>query len=207
MRESPRYRRRRRRSSARFFVTALVIAVLIFVAVKWIESWQHRHEQAQHKPASSATAAIAESQDSLQGFQVFLRRNGCNGGCPYYAVMYKEGKLQYVGVHGVKKRGKVTIPVPMRQRKQLLKLVQNAAFFNMGNSYQLADPACGSTRTDAPKFTVGVTLNGQTKVVKANEACTNVPGPLRKLAAGIDRVTHSDQWTGGKDFPRAAASG
>jgi len=205
MKKPSRYRRRRS-SPARFFLTALAIAVVIFFIVSWIQRWQGSHQQPRTSTASSATAAIAESQDNLQGFQIFLRRDGCNGGCPYYALMYKKGQLQYVGVRGVKKRGKLTVPVSRPEQKQLLKLVENAAFFNLGNSYQLSDAGCGSTRTDAPKFTVGVTLNGQTKIVKANEACANIPHALRKLAAGIDRVTHSVQWTGsGKAAPQRTA--
>lgn len=193
MKRSP----QRRKSSSRFFLTALVIAALIFAAVKLTEGWiQGRHRQASRAAPFSATSAIAESSDSLKGFQVFLKRGGCNGGCPYYALMYKDGTLKYVGVRGVKKQGTVTEPFSHREQQQLLAEVQQAAFFALADSYELPNPGCKATRTDAPVFTVGVTLNGQTKVVTANEACTNVPSRLRRLARNVDEVTHSEQWTG-----------
>ncbi len=198
--------RGRRRSSGRFFLTALMVAVIIFLGVKLIEGWRP-WQVPPHSPApSNATAAIAESADNLQGFEVFLRRGGCNGGCPYYALMYKKGTLEYVGVRGVKKQGKVTRAFPEFEQRKLLALVEQAAFFTLGKSYQLASAGCRSTRTDAPTFTVGVTLNGQTKIVKVNEACRNVPSKLRKLAQGIDRLTNSSHWTGVTSAPAGATS-
>lgn len=197
---------RRRRSSSRFFATAVALAVVIFIAVKLIQGFLHRPQPPATKPASAgATAAIAEASDSLQGFQVFLKRGGCNGGCPYYALMYKDGSLKYVGVRGVKKQGTVTEPLSRDEQRQLLSAVQKAAFFALGSSYGLTSPGCRAQRTDAPTFTVGVTLNGQTKIVTANEACRNVPAQLRQLARGIDQATHSAQWTGVLQAPVSAS--
>lgn len=187
----------RRRSSSRFFVTALVLAVFIFAVVKVTESWLHRSRgPTSRAPSASATAAIAETTDSLHGFQVFLKRGGCNGGCPYYALMYKDGRLKYVGVRGVKKQGTVTEPLSRYEQRELLSAVEKAAFFALGDSYDLRSPGCDAVRTDAPTYTVGVTLNAQTKIVATNEACRNVPPQLRQLARNIDAVTHSAQWTG-----------
>lgn len=202
MRRNP----QRRRSSNRFFITALALAVVIFVVVKLVQGWLQRPQrETPRAAASSATAALAAASDSLQGFQVFLKRGGCNGGCPYYALMYKGGNLKYVGVRGVRKQGTVTEPLSRDEQRQLLSVVQKAAFFALGNSYGLTSPGCEAARTDAPTFTVGVTLNGQTKIVNANEACRNVPSQLRQLAQGIDQATHSAQWTGVVQAPIAAS--
>lgn len=206
MRQDSRHRRRRT-SSGRFFWTALIAAVVIFLMVKLTEGWRPWATSPKPTPTpSSATAAIAEAADSLKGLQVFLKRGGCNGGCPYYALMYKKGTLKYVGVHDVKKQGVVTEPFLRDEQRALLKQVQDAAFFNLGKSYDLKSPACKAKRIDAPTFTVGVTLNGQTKVVKVNEACTNVPSVLRRLARGIDETTHSAQWTGIVQAPVASTA-
>jgi Domain of unknown function (DUF6438) len=187
--------RRRRQGPARFFLTALAIAILIFAVVEIIQHQPWKSGGTRRAPAS-ATQLLPIPADELAGFQLFLRRGGCNGDCPYYALEIENGKLQYVGVHGVAKQGKLTVTVGEEESRTLLGLVEQASFFSLADSYDLADPGCKATRTDAADFTVGVTLNGQTKVIKANEGCTDVPKKLIELADGIDRVTGSAQWTG-----------
>lgn len=190
-------RSRRRNSPGRFFLSAVLIAVAIFLVVKFVQGW--RPWPAAHRQAAAplpATAAMPDTAGSLKGFQLLLRRDGCNGECPYYALMYRAGTLQYVGVRGVSKRGKVSERIPVDEQRSLLALVDHSNFFALHDSYDLASPGCASSRADAPSFTVGVTLNGETKIIKVNEACTNVPLALRRLADGIDRTTHSARWTG-----------
>lgn len=195
MKKGFRLQPRRRQSASRFFLTALIVAVVIFVIAEIVQ--MHPWTRYSHRATpTSGTVAPSVPVDRLAGFQVFLRRGGCHGACPYYALKVGDGDLEYVGVRDVTKRGKITEPARQEEMRQLLKLVENASFFSLKDSYDLASPDCRAVRADAPTFTIGVTLNGKTKVVKANEGCTSVPKQLEALATGIDRVTRSARWTG-----------
>ncbi|MGH8270979.1 MAG: hypothetical protein ACRESG_01475, partial [Gammaproteobacteria bacterium] len=122
----------------------------------------------------------------------------------YYALSAKQNSLEYVGVRGVKKRGDVKVPLTAERKRELLKLVRKASFFALADSYDLTDANCKRQRANAPGFTVGVKLNGETKIVRVNEACSNVPPRLIALARGIDRVSDSAQWTGVANAPPSA---
>lgn len=172
-----------------------MIAVLIFVVAEIVQLHPWSRHGGGLAPASSS-AALPVTADDLAGFQVFLRRQGCNGGCPYYALKAGGRTLQYIGVRDVVKRGKFAAPLAKEQLRRLLELVEKASFFSLNESYDLGSGKCRAARADAPTFTVGVTLNGQTKVVTANEGCADVPKQLTELAAGIDRITESSRWTG-----------
>lgn len=191
---TPKPRRRRQKPFA-FFMTALVIAVAIFLVAELIQWQPWRHKPSRQAPASQ-TAAVAGAADNIAGFKIFLRRDGCGGGCPYYALMAQKGSLRYVGVRDVKKQGAIDVAVSQQTMRSLLKLVQRASFFALADSYDLGRPGCRAAGPGAPSITVGVTLNDQTKVVKANLGCADVPARLIALARGIDRVTNSAQWTG-----------
>lgn len=199
---SDRFRRprRRRQSPTRFFLTALAIAIVIFAIAEIIQHQPWKGTARQRTPVT-ATAVMPVPTNELAGFEVFLRRGGCGGDCPYYALDIGEGKLQYVGVRDVARQGTVTVPADEELSRQLLKQIEQASFFSLADSYDLTDPGCHASRTDAPNFTVGVTLNGDTKVVKASMGCTDVPERLTELAAAIDRLTNSVQWTGAGNAP------
>ncbi|GEM_PF-1684322 len=195
MKKQPGGKNYRRDGSLHFFLIALAAAVAIFALIQIGEHWSTSSRIKQRAP-SSVTAALAAVSDNLVGFKLFLRRGGCNDHCPYYALMVQKNQVQYVGVNNVRHQGTVKIRLPDTARRALLSLVQQASFFSLGNQYTLASPTCRPQGIDKPSFTVGVTLNGETKVVRVNTACTNVPPALIKLARGIDRVVHSSRWTG-----------
>lgn len=190
-------RRRRSNSTGRFFLTAVLIAVAIFVVIKIVEVEMRPGAPAKRQAASSsATAAIAAASDSLKGFEVVLWRKGCAAGCPDYALHYAAGKLHYTGIRGVVKRGNLSVDFDSYHQHRLLKLVEQASFFSLGNDYSLENKACKPKRTDAPVYVLGITLNKQTKKITVNEGCTNVPARLTRLARNIDKLTRSKRWTG-----------
>lgn len=196
--------RRRRVGSLHFFLIALASAVAIFALIQIGEHWfTGTGSRVKQQAPSSVTAALAAVSDNLAGFKLFLRRGGCNDHCPYYALMIQKNQVQYVGVNNVRRQGTVKTRLPDTARQALLVLVQQASFFSLGNRYALKNPACRPQGIDKPSFTVGVTLNGETKVVSVNTACTDVPPVLIKLAKGIDRVVHSSRWTGISPAPPA----
>lgn len=201
--------RRRRQRPGVFFLSALAIAIIVFVVVELIQ-WAvapGAGRSAGQKAAASVTALMPQpSQDSLATFELFMRRGGCETGCPYYALSVKQNSLEYVGVRGVKKHGEVKEPLTAQRKRKLLELVRKASFFALADSYRPTDKGCGLKHVGAPTFTVGVTLNGQTKIVKANEGCSNVPPRLLALARGIDRVSGSGQWTGTADAPASSTA-
>lgn len=187
----------RRHSNARFFITALLIAIAIFVIIKLVQNGMRSRPPAQHQQVtSSATAAISAASDSLKGFEVVLWRKGCTAGCPDYALHYADGKLQYTGIRDVRKKGNLSVDFDSYHQHQLLKLVERATFFGVGDNYTLKSRKCHPTRTDAAVYVVGVKLNGETKKVKVNEGCTNIPPQLTRLARGIDKLARSSRWTG-----------
>ncbi len=207
MNQSNRPHRRKSPSTGRFFVTAVLIAVAIFVVINIVEMEIRPHAPANRQAATpSATAAIAAASDSLKGFQVVLWRKGCAEGCPDYALHYAAGKLHYTGIRGVAKRGNLSVDFDSYHQHRLLKLVEQAAFFSLGNDYSLENKACHPNRTDAPVYIVGVTLNRQTKKIMVNEGCTNVPPRLSKLARNIDTLARSKRWTGIINAPAGATA-
>lgn len=188
---------RPRRSGKRFFFTAVLIAVVLFAVIKGVQyGLQPHHRQANHSKttANSATAAVASSEDSLQGFQVVLWHQGCSSGCPDYALHYKAGKLQYTGIRGVAKMGKDTVDFDRYHQKRLLDLVEKAAFFDLSGDYTLKSRHCHPKQVGASRYVLGITLNGQTKKVAVNEGCTNIPPKLADLVKGIDRLADSKRW-------------
>ncbi len=188
---------RRGQKPGRFFLTALLLAIAIFVLVSFIEHWYAKPSATNGRQASTpATTAVPESNDSLVGFKLFMRRAGCTSGCPDYALMFQRDSLEYIGVHDVKKQGKVSEALSQGRMGQLLDLVEKASFFSLADSYELGSPGCKLAQADAPMLTVGVTLNGSTKVVQANMSCSNVPSGLVELAKGVDKTAGSARWTG-----------
>ncbi len=187
---------------------ALVIAVVIFVAVELIQFGLRSHPKTTpSKSPESATAAIASASDSLKGFEVVLWRQGCTAGCPDYALHYAKGKLHYTGISGVRQTGNLSVGFDGYHQQQLLDLVEKSAFFSLKDDYSLKSKNCHPSRLGAPKYVVGVTLNGQTKKINVNEGCTNVPPKLTRLAEGIDKLARSNRWTGiGKAPVPATAS-
>lgn len=200
--------RRRRQRPGLFFLSALVIAIVIFVVAELVQFWVHHGEKTarQETPASVTALMPQPSGDELAGFKLFMHRAGCKSGCPNYALSAKGDILEYVGVRGVKKRGDVKEPLATARKRELLQLVRKASFFALADSYDPANAACKLKQVDAPTFTIGITLNGETKVVRANEGCANVPPRLRALARGIDRVSNSARWTGVVNVPASATA-
>ncbi|MGA7964875.1 MAG: DUF6438 domain-containing protein [Gammaproteobacteria bacterium] len=188
---------RRRSSRARFLTLAVLTAVVIFVIVEFVPILLRQHSASQQRVApASATAAMAAASDSLKGFEVVLWRQGCAAGCPDYALHYAGGKLQYTGIRNVIKKGNLSVNFDTYHQQQLLKLVEQAAFFGLGDDYTLQSKGCHPNRSNAAIYVVGITLNGETKKVKVNEGCTNVPSQLSQLSRGIDKLTRSARWTG-----------
>ncbi len=206
---STRHGRRRRQRPGFFLLSALAIAIVIFVVVKLVQAWSLKggEKTAGQKAPATITALLPQpSGDSLASFELVLKRGGCESGCPYYALSAKENTLEYLGVRGVKKQGEAKEPLTTQRKRELLKLVRKAAFFTLADSYDLTDAGCKLKRTNAPTFTIGVKLNGGTKIVRANEGCSNVPPRLLALARGIDHVSDSAQWTGVVNVPVPATA-
>jgi len=195
------------RSGSRFFLLALLIAVAIIVAIELIQYGLHPHPKTvPSKSPESATAAIASSSDNLKGFEVVLWRQGCETGCPDYALHYAKGKLQYTGIRNVKKKGNLSVDFDGYHQQKLLDMVEKAAFFNLKDDYSLKSKNCHPGKIGESKYVLGVTLNGQTKKISVNEGCTNVPPKLSQLADGIDKLTRSSRWTGIGSAPAAATA-
>jgi hypothetical protein len=196
------------RSGSRFFLLALLIAVVIIVVIELIQYGLHSHPKtAPTKSPESATAAIASSSDSLKGFEVILWRQGCATGCPDYALHYAKGKLQYTGIRNVEKKGNLSVDFDGYHQQKLLDMVEKAAFFSLNDDYTLKSKDCHPGKIGKSKYVLGVTLNGQTKKINVNEGCTNVPPKLTRLADGIDKLTRSSRWTGIKSTPVPATVG
>lgn len=192
---------RRSLSGWRLFVSALGLAVLIVVLVvlgtKFLAGPGADRTAADKTIASSSvTELMPTSAESLANFQLFMSRCKQAPDCPYYALNVKGNTLEYVGVRNVAKRGEKRQALSSDRKRKLLKLVKKSGFFALADHYDLSSPGCKAARMDAPTLTIGVTLNGETKVVKVNQACANVPKQLTDLAHGIDRISRSGRWTG-----------
>lgn len=186
---------------------AVLIAVGIFVVIKVVQVELRPRAPANQRAPSDTTAAIAAASDSLKGFEVVLWRQGCAEACPDYALHYAGGKLQYTGIRNVLKHGNLTVAFDRYHQDQLLKLVEQASFFGLSGDYTLQNKKCQPDRTDAPVYVLGVTLNGQTRKIKVNEGCTNVPAQLDQLARGIDKLAQSKRWTGVINAPANGTQG
>jgi len=196
----------------RLFMSALGIAVVVVIAVMIAERFfpgpgVHGTAASKKVASSSATQLMPTTAESLAGFALFMSRCKHTPDCPYYALSVKGNTLKYVGVRNVAKRGTIQQSLPSQRKREFLKLVQNARFFTLDDAYDLSNAKCKAKDMDAPTFTVGVTLNGETKVIQVNEACENVPSRLTNLARGIDRLSHSGQWTGTSGAKASAAKG
>ncbi|HYW77518.1 MAG TPA: DUF6438 domain-containing protein [Gammaproteobacteria bacterium] len=180
----------------------------IFVVVKLVQFELHSHPKTTpSKSPVNATAAIASASDSLKGFEVVLWRQGCPKGCPDYALHYAKGELHYTGISGVKQKGNLSVDFDRYHQQKLLDLVEKASFFSLKDDYTLKSKDCHPGKIGAPKYVLGIKLNGQTKKVSVNESCTNVPSSLAKLADGIDTLTRSNRWTGIGSAPVSATPG
>lgn len=193
-------------------MSALGIAVVVVIVVIVVEQFFNgpgvRVKTADKSAAtSSVTQLMPTTAESLAGFALFMSRCKHTPDCPYYALSIKGETLKYVGVRNVAERGAIQQPLTSQRKRQFLKLVQKARFFTLHGTYDLSSPACKPRDVDAPTFTVGVTLNGETKVIQVNEACTNVPSRLTDLARGIDRISHSARWTGTTNAQAPATEG
>jgi hypothetical protein len=176
---------------------AVVVVIAVIVAEHFFPGPRVRGTTSNHRAAaSSVTELMPTTAESLSGFALFMSRCKRTPDCPYYALSVKDKTLKYVGVRNVARQGTVQQPLTSQRKRQFLKLVQKARFFALNDSYDLSSPECKARDMDAPTFTIGVTLNGETKVIQVNKACANVPSRLTDLARGIDRVSHSARWTG-----------
>lgn len=210
MAQDPEHRRRGLRlSGGRFFITAVLVAVVIFAVVEAIQYEFRSHPAAQSsKTPVNATAAIASASDSLQGFEVVLWHKGCSAGCPDYALHYKDGLLHYTGIREVAKKGNVSTSFDRYHQMKLLELVQKARFFDLGDDYTLKSSKCHPGKVGAAKYVLGVTLNGQTRKITVNEGCTNIPPKLTHLMQGFDKLADADRWVlASRQAPAAATGG
>jgi hypothetical protein len=137
-----------------------------------------------------------QSQQKLNGFAVYLQRKGCFGACTRYAVMvHGSGKVGYVGVSHVKRRGPAKAYVSQDKVKDLLRESRHIGFFKYPDKYHPGVGHCPVRAATSKGAVVGVTLQGKTKILHLNFGCPNIPSGLRTFMRDIDTAAGTARWT------------
>jgi len=148
-------------------------------------------------PPAAAPAAPARLADPSRpappdGFEVRLRRSGCYGRCPVYAVvLHGDGTVDYSG--GVSQHGQADPAAFAALRRHLADPA-----LPWGDYTRAAPAACGAWSTDMPGVTIEAYFGGRWHTVRHDLGCAAAPAALKALEQEIDDAAGTQNWSGGR---------
>jgi Domain of unknown function (DUF6438) len=140
-------------------------------------------------PGEGKTLARATNADSLT---IQMSRGPCRGSCPSYTItIHGNGLVDYVGREHIRVQGPQTRRISREQVTEVLQSLERAHF-------RALEDRAFSWCFDTGSVSVSVSMDGKTKRVVSDDACTGAKSGLQaqfvKSAAEIDTIVGSNPW-------------
>lgn len=135
------------------------------------------------------------SDRELKEVVIRLERTKCYGSCPAYKLtIHGNGRVVYIGEDNVKEKGKKHARIGVDDVRRLVSEFERANYFSM-NQYTDKDCSCVLC-TDMPTAITEIKVKGIAHRVEHYYGCTCPPPLLWELEQTIDKIVHTEQWTG-----------
>ena len=143
-----------------------------------------------------SAAEEAARQAALTVPVVHLERGACYGSCAEYALdLFRDGSVRFTGTKNVAVLGEQRSSIPKKSVTALLTRFRESGFLSADSAYVMAAPRCGAYVPDGPTLQLTAVLDDVTHRVRLETGCTGAPTFLKMLAAQVDSVANSTQWT------------
>jgi ankyrin repeat protein len=124
---------------------------------------------------------------------ITLRRTGCFGECPSYAVTASTDGIVFVGKSFLAASGKHTAYVKADEVRKLAKKFVGADFYSMDGKYVAAV-------TDNPGCVLSVAIDGRRKEVTDYVGeWVGMPAVISELENDVDELAQTERWVNGSD--------
>ena len=151
---------------------------------------------------ASVMASInrGQSQTSSTGNKagelvIHFERSGCYGNCPVYKLtIYSDGRIEYEGENFVKQKGKAEGHIASADLATLVMEFDKAGFWTM-DQFTAEGCKCGVC-TDMPMAITEIKNQQRSHRVEHYYGCRCAPKTLWDLEQTIDKLAHTEQWTG-----------
>ena len=149
-------------------------------------------------PARLQQANPAPREVAADVFDVRLRRSGCYGKCPSYAVTIRgDGAVEFKGERFVAATGTQYEQIPAPKMAALRNALRDPSFAALADDYTPAGPACGLWSTDAATVTMELMLDGRHRTITHYLGCEGAPVLLRGIKKLIDDSADVERWISG----------
>jgi hypothetical protein len=131
----------------------------------------------------------------LKAVVIQFERTGCYGNCPAYKLtIYGDGRAEYEGKKNVKQTGRKEERIEAADVKRVVSEFDKAGFFTID---QFTEKNCScSFCTDMPTAITEIQVKGTSHRVEHYYGCRCAPKALWELEQAIDKMAHTEQWTG-----------
>lgn len=127
--------------------------------------------------------------------EIQLARTACFGTCPVYTVTVRgSGEVTFRGVKFVEDSGSSATTIERSRIAALLAAFEQAHYFDLADSYEPGNSACGAAATDHPAVTTSIRIDGRSKRVAHYTGCADVPIALATLENAIDSIVGTGRW-------------
>ncbi len=124
---------------------------------------------------------------------ITLRRSGCYGTCPSYAVAVATDSLSFSCGGYVVASGEHGDTIDAKEVRALARKFAAADFYSMDASYR-------ANVTDCPTFVLAITIDGKTKQVEDYVgAWEGMPSIISELEDDVDAMAHDQRWINGTE--------
>ena len=147
-------------------------------------------------PAAQPASQLSNlTGGELKEVLIQFDRSTCYGNCPAYKLsIHGSGRVEYEGLKFVKQTGARSGKISDADLRRLVSQFEQAQFFAID---QFTDKSCTCTLcTDMPTVTTEIRVKGVSHRVVHYYGCRCAPKALWELEAAIDKMVHTDQWTG-----------
>jgi hypothetical protein len=145
-------------------------------------------------PGCGARQSVEENAPQSM---VSLKRGGCRGSCPEYAVyLSSDGRVVFVGFRNVKVPGISVGGVSAARARDVIARFQRAGYTELLDQYTMGGSACGRYAADAPIVETSLVSGSRFKAIQRDGGCTDAPPILNELEKLIDEVAQTAKWVG-----------
>jgi len=143
----------------------------------------------------SSVQLVNLTEAELKEVVIEFERSGCYGNCPDYKItVHGDGRTEYEGRKDVKQIGHKNGHLNPGDVKSLVAEFDKANFLTVD---QFTEKSCSCTLcTDMPTATTEIRAKGASHRVEHYFGCRCAPKALWDLEAAIDKIAHTEQWTG-----------
>jgi hypothetical protein len=140
-------------------------------------------------------SVVSRSESPMESVQ--MRRSGCYGTCPIYAVeISSDGRVSYNGQDFVETKGRRGRVITTRDMAFLADAFERVGFDHLQESYRSASDGCPWVWTDNGTVEIVLKRNGQERRVTYYYGCKGlaITDRINWLSETIDEVAGTSEW-------------